>query len=104
MGCTIAGADEEKILAARKYGENIGIAFQIVDDILDVTSSDEELGKPVGSDAENNKSTYVSLLGIDECKCRVDKLTAEAIECLNVFDGDTTALKELSLKLSDRKK
>lgn len=104
MGCTIAGADDEKILAARKYGENIGIAFQIVDDILDVTSSDEELGKPVGSDAENNKSTYVSLLGIDECKRRVDKLTAEAIECLNVFDGDTTALKELSLKLSDRKK
>lgn len=103
MGCVSAGADEEKILAAGKFGENIGIAFQIVDDILDVTSSDEELGKPVGSDEENHKSTYVSLLGIDECKKRVDKLTAEAIECLNVFDGDITALKELSINLSNRK-
>lgn len=104
MGCVSAGADESKILSARKYGENIGIAFQIVDDILDVTSSDEELGKPVGSDVENNKSTYVSLLGIDECKKRVDILTKEAIESLSVFDGDKNALTELSLKLSNRNK
>lgn len=104
MGCAAAGADDEKIKAARKYAENIGIAFQIVDDILDVTSSDEELGKPVGSDAENHKSTYVSLLGIDECKRRVDILTKEAIDSLRAFDGDTSALKELSLKLSERKK
>ena len=103
MGCVSAGADEKMIAAARKYGENIGIAFQIVDDILDVTSSDEELGKPVGSDIENNKSTYVSLLGIEECKKIVDMLTKEAIEALDVFEGDTTALKELSLKLSNRK-
>lgn len=104
MGCVSAGADESKIFAARKYGENIGIAFQIVDDILDVTSSDEELGKPVGSDVQNNKSTYVTLLGIDECKKRVDILTDEAIESLKVFDGGITALKELSLKLSNRNK
>lgn len=102
MGCVSASADEEKILAARNYGENIGIAFQIVDDILDVTSSDEELGKPVGSDIENNKSTYVSLLGIDECKKRVDKLTSDAIQSLNVFNGDISALKELALKLKSR--
>lgn len=102
MGCVCAGADEEKIKAARKFGDNIGIAFQIVDDILDVTSSDEELGKPVGSDEENNKSTYVSLLGIEECKKRVDKLTDEAIKALSVFEGDTTSLKELALNLSKR--
>ncbi len=104
MGCVCAGADDKKILAARKFGENIGIAFQIVDDILDVTSSDEELGKPVGSDVGNNKSTYVSLLGIDECKKRVDKLTDEALEALNCFDGDTYSLRELALKLSSRNK
>lgn len=104
MGCVCAGADDEKILAARKFGENIGIAFQIVDDILDVTSSDEELGKPVGSDVGNNKSTYVSLLGIDECKKRVDKLTDEALEALDCFDGDTYSLRELALKLSKRNK
>lgn len=102
MGCVSASADEKKILAARSYGENIGIAFQIVDDILDVTSSDEQLGKPVGSDIENNKSTYVSLLGIDECKKRVDKLTSDAIESLSVFDGDINALKELAHKLKSR--
>lgn len=103
MGCVSASAGEEKISAARGYGDNIGIAFQIVDDILDVTSSDEELGKPVGSDIGNHKSTYVSLLGIDECKKRVDALTSNAIECLSVFDGDTSALKELALKLKSRK-
>ncbi len=104
MGCVSASADEEKISAARSYGENIGIAFQIVDDILDVTSSDEELGKPVGSDIGNNKSTYVSLLGIDECKKRVDSMTSRAIECLSVFDGDTNALKKLALNLKSRNK
>ncbi|MCH5304585.1 MAG: polyprenyl synthetase family protein [Ruminococcus sp.] len=103
MGCVCAGADEEKILAARKFGENIGIAFQIVDDILDVTSSDEELGKPVGSDIDNNKSTYVSLLGVDECKKRVDKLTKDAIDALDCFDGNTSSLKQLALNLSNRK-
>ncbi len=103
MGCVCAGADEEKIAAARLFGENIGIAFQIVDDILDVTSSDEELGKPVGSDIENNKSTYVSLLGIEECKRRVDRLTNEALDALKLFDGETELLKELALSLSTRK-
>ncbi len=102
MGCVCAGADKKQIAAARLFAENIGIAFQIVDDILDVTSTDEELGKPVGSDEENNKSTYVSLLGIEECKRRVDKLTGEAIEALELFNGDTSSLKELALSLSKR--
>lgn len=102
MGCVCAGASEDKIIAARKFGENIGIAFQIVDDILDVTSSDEELGKPVGSDEENHKSTYVSLLGIEECKKRVEKLTGDAVEALNVFENDTSSLKELALMLAER--
>ena len=59
LGCISAGANDKQIKAASEFGECIGIAFQIQDDILDVTSSDEELGKPVGSDAENSKSTYV---------------------------------------------
>lgn len=65
MGCVIAGAPREKLDAAGSYAAALGLAFQIVDDILDVTGSTEELGKPVGSDAENKKSTYVSLLGLD---------------------------------------
>ncbi len=102
MGCIIGGADDEMIQAAGKYAHSIGIAFQIVDDILDVTATAEELGKPVGSDTDNNKSTYVSLLGIDKCKALVSELTQEAIDVLSVFDGDITALKDLALSLANR--
>ncbi|MBQ8539193.1 MAG: polyprenyl synthetase family protein [Ruminococcus sp.] len=102
MGCIVAGADEEKINAATQYAHSIGIAFQIVDDILDVTSTSEQLGKPVGSDSENDKSTYVSLLGIDKCRELVKELTDSAIKALRVFDNDTTALADLALSLANR--
>lgn len=104
LGCISAGADDAKVRAASEYGECIGIAFQIQDDILDVTSSDEELGKPVGSDKENSKSTYVSLLGIDECKKLVTKLTDKAVSALSAFDTDTASLKEFAFKLANRNK
>ena len=102
MGCIVAGADEAKINAATQYAHSIGIAFQIVDDILDVTSTSEELGKPVGSDSENDKSTYVSLLGIDKCRELVKELTESAINSLSVFENDTQALEDLALSLANR--
>ncbi len=102
LGCISAGADEEKIKAASLYGECVGIAFQIQDDILDVTSSDEELGKPVGSDNENSKSTYVSLLGVDECRKLVSQLTDKAVEALNIFDSDVSSLADFAYKLAKR--
>ena len=102
MGCIVAGADEEKVNAATQYAHSIGIAFQIFDDILDVTSTSEQLGKPVGSDSENEKSTYVSLLGIDKCRELVKELTDSAINSLSVFDNDTQALKDLALSLANR--
>lgn len=68
MGCIAAGADEEKISAARAYAHDVGLAFQIVDDILDVTSTVEELGKPIGSDAQQEKTTSVTLLGLDKAR------------------------------------
>ncbi len=102
MGCIIGGATDEQIEASSQYAHSIGLAFQIVDDILDVTSTSEELGKPVGSDSDNNKSTYVSLLGIDRCKELVDELTNTAVESLNAFECDTAALKELAYSLSKR--
>ena len=102
MGCISANAEEKFIKSASLYGECIGIAFQIQDDILDVTSSNEELGKPVGSDKENSKSTYVSLLGIDKCRQLVDELTQKAIDALSVFDADTTQLKDFALSLARR--
>lgn len=104
MGCIAAGADEKKIIAAQDYAHNIGIAFQIVDDILDVTSTTEELGKAVGSDLENDKSTYVSLLGIDECRRLASDYTEKAVAALSAFDTDITKLAEFAYQLRDRKK
>ncbi len=103
MGCIVAGADEVKIKAAEKYAECIGLTFQIVDDILDVTSTAEELGKPIGSDIQNGKSTLVSLLGLEECRKLAANYTGDALKALEAFDGDTTALKDFALKLLNRK-
>ncbi len=103
MGCHTAGADAEKVQAAFSYGDYLGQAFQIVDDILDVVSTTEQLGKPVGSDEKNNKSTFVSLLGIEKCKERVRMLTDKAIAELDKFDGDKTALTELANSMVNRK-
>ena len=104
LGCISANADDKLIKSASEYGECIGIAFQIQDDILDVTSTDEELGKPVGSDNENAKSTYVSLLGIEKCRELVAELTDKVKTALNAFDGDTTALCDFADYLASRKK
>lgn len=102
LGCISAGADETKMAAAEKYAENIGLTFQIVDDILDITSTTEELGKPVGSDNENMKSTYPALLGLEKCREISRNLTEEAVEALCVFDRDTTALKDFAYYLLNR--
>ena len=104
MGCVVAGAEEEKIAAAERYAHAIGLAFQIVDDILDVTSTAEELGKPIGSDVDNEKNTFMSLLGIERCRESVAWLTEEAIDALNVFDGDTKDLADFAIALANRKK
>ena len=104
LGCIAAGADDKTIQAAGEYGRAIGYAFQIQDDILDCTSTDEVLGKPVGSDEANQKSTLVSLLGLEECRRMVDKYTAQAIAALRRFDGDTKTLSRFALNLARRKK
>ncbi|MBQ2972939.1 MAG: polyprenyl synthetase family protein [Clostridia bacterium] len=103
LGCIAAGADEEKIKAAEKYCENIGLAFQIVDDILDVTSDEETLGKPIGSDSQNEKSTYVSLLGLEESARYASELTENAKKSLEIFGSEGEFLIELADRLFDRK-
>ena len=79
MGCVAAGADEEKQRAAYDYALNLGLAFQIIDDILDVTSDKETLGKPIGSDEKQNKNTTVTLLGLEKAKVLAEKYTEKAI-------------------------
>ncbi len=102
IGCIAAGA-RDKIPYAEVFARDIGLSFQIVDDILDVTSSTEALGKPVGSDDENEKCTYVSLLGIEDSRKFVSRLTAEAKDSLKMFDGDVTALSDLADSMENRK-
>ena len=104
MGCVCAGAPDELIGAAERYAHSVGVAFQIVDDMLDVTSTTDELGKPVGSDLENDKSTYVALLGVDRCRELVDELTAQAIDALAAFPGDTSGLADFAVALANRRK
>lgn len=103
LGCIAAGADDKKIAAASAYAYDLGVAFQIKDDILDVTGSSEELGKPVGSDEDNNKTTYISLRGIENAQKDVEKLTSAAISRLSEFQN-TEFLEALSRYLVNRNK
>lgn len=105
LGCIAAGIQDKAILtAAETYAENIGFAFQVVDDILDVVGDTATLGKPVGSDAKNAKSTFVSLLGLEECQLLASRLTENAILALNSFPTNTAFLEELAKQLAVRKK
>ena len=103
FGCIAANADEEKIRAATEYATKIGQAFQIVDDILDVTGDEKDLGKPIGSDKESGKSTYYTLLGLEKAQEYADRLTDEAVEALEVFGKESEFLKELAYMLARRK-
>ncbi len=86
MGCICAGKSSFELLEkASEYGKAVGLAFQIIDDILDVIGTEEELGKPIGSDADENKKTFVSILGLDEAKRRAEELTASAHQSLDKF-------------------
>ncbi len=87
MGCLCAGGTEEQIRAAGEYGKSVGLAFQIIDDILDVTSTAEMLGKPIGSDAEEEKKTFVTILGIEEARKRAEALTQHAHAQLDMFEN-----------------
>lgn len=94
-GCIAAGAGAEKQLAASEYAKKLGLAFQIVDDILDVTADEKLLGKPVGSDADCGKHTYVAAEGLEKARAEAARLTNEAIKALDAFE-DTGFLVELT--------
>ena len=87
MGCICGNATQEQIQASIRYGNCVGLAFQIIDDILDVTSTSELLGKPVGSDIEENKTTFVTILGIEEAKRQATELTKLAHQALDNFEN-----------------
>lgn len=102
-GCIAAGADNETVAKAAEYAEKLGLAFQIVDDILDVTGDEAVLGKPIGSDKESGKTTYVTIYGLEKAHEMAEKLTNEALEILkNWHDSEFIAL--LTKKMLDRNK
>lgn len=104
IGAILAGAEEESVSKIEKCAYNIGIAFQIQDDILDVTSTMEVLGKPIGSDEKNHKSTYVSIYGLEKAKEDVRCLSEEAIAILASFGNRNLFLEELVEQLINREK
>ena len=104
MGVAAAGGSELMLAAAGHYGSSIGLAFQIRDDMLDVLSTAEELGKPIGSDLEENKNTYMVLMGREGCEKTIAKLTDFAKNVLDEAFEDTAFLKELADALSTRDK
>lgn len=102
MGCVLAGADEATCLAADRFGREVGLCFQIVDDILDVVSDEQTLGKPVHSDEENTKNTYVSLMGLDAARALAQERTAKALEALERFGDAGQGLRHLAQALLNR--
>ena len=101
-GAIIADADSDKMSALGCYAEKIGAAFQIIDDILNVVGDEETLGKPVGTDSALGKSTYVSLLGIDEARKLAFRYTDEAVSALEIFGDEGGFLKALAYGLAER--
>lgn len=103
IGAVLAGVTDKAIEKIQKVAYNIGMAFQIQDDILDETATFEELGKPIHSDEKNEKVTYVTIHGIDQAVKEVERLSEEAVSLLQSVDGDAEFLIELTRYLIHRK-
>lgn len=101
-GAILAGAEEEKLKAVTDYAEKIGLAFQIMDDVLDVTSTLEELGKTPGKDAQENKATYVSFYGIETSKKQVASLCKQACDILKEHGIESDVLQAIADSINER--
>ena len=102
IGCILANASDDQISAAEKFAQCLGLAFQIQDDILDLIGDEQKLGKPIHSDEENNKSTFVTVFGVEDCKQKVKDLTEEAKNALEIFGDKANNLKALADFLCNR--
>lgn len=101
MGCIAADADPATVQAVDRYADALGLAFQVRDDILDVTATQQVLGKPIGSDQASHKTTFVTLLGLKECQRWVDQLSRQAAQALDGFP-DANFLQQLAGQLAQR--
>ena len=103
MGPILADADENELVALTSYGRNIGLSFQIIDDVLDVEGSTEELGKPAGSDKKKKKMTFPALYGIEESRKKAGDLVSAALEALNIFSSGADPLRGIAHYLINRR-
>jgi geranylgeranyl diphosphate synthase type II len=103
MGGILADSDGNILKALTKYGERIGLAFQIIDDILNIEGNAEELGKASGSDAKMRKMTYPALYGIEKSRKEAEDLVSEAIDALAIFSSDADPLREIARYLIQRR-
>ena len=104
IGAVLAGASDEELAAVERVAGDVGLAFQIQDDILDVTSTLEVLGKPIHSDDKNNKTTYVTLEGLDKARADVEAVSERALETLRSLNYRNEFLEELIRMLITREK
>ena len=102
IGAILAGADEASVKTMEVIAGKIGMAFQIRDDILDVTGTQEEIGKPIGSDAKNEKVTWVSMYGLENAEHEVETLSADAVRLLETLPNENLFLKQLLISLTGR--
>ena len=98
MGAIAGAASAQELEALTEYGDAIGLAFQIADDILDEVASTESMGKDAGSDRESGKLTYVAVYGLEESRRLANELLATALASLDRLDGDTRLLRELATR------
>ncbi len=102
MGALLGGGTPDQVDSLSKYGTALGLAFQVVDDLLDVVGDEKKLGKPVGSDEKNKKATYPALFGLEETKKRAQALKNEALEALEVFGPEAEPLRAIAIYVVER--
>ena len=103
MGVTCGGGNAQQRAAAAQYAKALGLAFQIRDDMLDVISTEAELGKPIGSDAREGKNTFMALYGLERCSAYVHELSEEAAAAVDGVFANSAFLRQLARSLADRK-
>src|ERR687896_1170090 len=102
IGAILAGATGEELAAVSEYASQLGLCFQIVDDVLNATSTREELGKSAGSDAEQGKATFAGVFGLEGARREADKAVERSLAALSRVDGDTSGLRELAFFVRHR--
>ena len=103
MGVILAGRDNEDFIRLDSFGKNLGIAFQIIDDILDITSDTDTLGKDAGSDVENGKATYPAIHGLEYSKSKADALINEALDIIKPYGEKGAKLAQIAHFITERK-